>query len=66
LLLPKWEDPERLKLMQAIKITNFRMKHKNSDNIKVKCLMEESKNADTSIIKNKKYIIETGYKGNQI
>jgi hypothetical protein len=51
--------------MQAIKITNFRMKHKNSDNIKAKCLMEESKNADTSIIKNKKYIIETGYKGNQ-
>ena len=41
------------------------MKHKNSDNIKVKCLMEESKNADTSITKNNKYIIETGYKGNQ-
>ena len=39
------------------------MKHKNSDNINVKYLMEESKNADMSIKKNNKYIIETGYKG---
>jgi hypothetical protein len=51
--------------MQAIKIINFRMKHKNSDNINVKYLMEESKNADMSIKNNNKYIIETGYRGNQ-
>ncbi len=41
------------------------MKHKNSDNINVKYLMEESKNADMSIKNNNKYIIETGYRGNQ-
>ena len=35
--------------MQAVKIINFRMKHKNSDNINVKVLMEESENADISI-----------------
>jgi hypothetical protein len=37
--------------MQAIKIINFRMKHKNSDNVNVKYLMEESQNADISIKK---------------
>ncbi len=35
--------------MQAIKIINFRMKHKDSDNINVKYLMEESKKIDTLI-----------------
>ena len=49
-LLPKWvEDPEKLTFMQAVKIINFRMKHKNSDNINVKILMEESNNIDTLI-----------------
>ena len=35
--------------MQAVKIINFRMKHKNSDNINVKILMEESTNIDSLI-----------------
>jgi hypothetical protein len=35
--------------MQAVKIINFRMKNKNSDNINVKYLMEESKTADISV-----------------
>ena len=35
--------------MQAVKIINFRMKHKNNDSINVKYLMEESKNIDTLI-----------------
>jgi hypothetical protein len=48
-LLPKWANPESLTFMQAVKIINFRMKHKNSDNINVKVLMEESENADISI-----------------
>ena len=49
-LLPKWvEDPEKLTLMQAVKIINFRMKHKNNDTINVKFLMEEPKNIDTLI-----------------
>ena len=48
-LLPKWADPNKLTLMQAVKIINFRMKHKNSDNINVKYLMEESQNIDTLI-----------------
>ena len=48
-LLPKWANPETLTFMQAVKIINFRMKHKNSDNINVKVLMEESENADISI-----------------
>jgi len=48
-LLPKWADPEKLTLMQAVKIINFRMKHKNNDSINVKFLMEESKNIDTLI-----------------
>jgi hypothetical protein len=41
-LLPKWANPETLTFMQAVKIINFRKKHKNSDNINVKILMEES------------------------
>jgi len=33
--LPKWvEDHEKLTLLQAIKIINYRMKNKNSDNLK--------------------------------
>ena len=48
-LLPKWADPEKLTLMQAVKIINFRMKNKNSDNINVKYLMEESNNIDSLI-----------------
>jgi hypothetical protein len=35
--------------MQAVKIINFRMKNKNSDNINVKEIIEESENADISI-----------------
>ena len=50
-LLPKWADPEKLTLMQAVKIINFRMKHKNNDSINVKYLMEESQNIDISIKK---------------
>jgi len=48
-LLPKWADPEKLTLMQAVKIINFRMKNKNSDNINVKEIIKESKNADISV-----------------
>jgi hypothetical protein len=48
-LLPKWANPETLTFMQAVKIINFRMKHKNSDNINVKILMEESNNIDMLI-----------------
>ncbi len=45
-LLPQWvEDPEKLTFMQAVKIINFRMKLKN-ENINVKEMIEESKNAD--------------------
>ena len=33
----------------AVKIINFRMKHKNSDNINVKFLMQESNNIDSLI-----------------
>ncbi len=33
-LLPKLADPQTLTFMQAVKIINFRMKHKNSDNMK--------------------------------
>jgi hypothetical protein len=44
-LLPKWvEDPEKLTFMQAFKIINFRMKHKN-ENINVKEMIEENKKA---------------------
>ena len=33
--LPKWvEDHEKLTLFQAVKIINYRMKNKNSDNLK--------------------------------
>ena len=35
--------------MQAVKIINFRMKNKNSDNINVKEIIEESKNVDISV-----------------
>ncbi len=35
--------------MQAVKNINFRMKHKNSDNINVKYVMEESKDIDSLI-----------------
>ena len=48
--LPKWVvDYEKLTLLQAIKIINYRIKNNDSDNINVKYLMEESKNADISI-----------------
>ena len=33
--LPKWvEDHEKLTLLQAVKIINYRMKNRNSDNLK--------------------------------
>ena len=35
-LLPKWADPEKLTLMQAVKIINFRMKNKNNDSDNLK------------------------------
>ena len=50
--LPKWvEDHEKLTLLQAIKIINYRMKNKNSDNLK-----PEDINIDATIdsVKNKK------------
>ncbi len=40
-LLPKQADPQTLTFMPAVKVINFRMKHKNSDSINVKYLMEE-------------------------
>lgn len=51
-LLPKWADPEKLTLMQAVKIINFRMKHKNKnsdDDLNVKEMIKESENIDISI-----------------
>ena len=48
-LLPKWANPETLTFMQAVKIINFRMKHKNSDNINVKFLMDMCKDAPASL-----------------
>ena len=50
--LPKWVvDHEKLTLLQAIKIINYRMKHKNNDNLK-----PEDINIDATIdsVKNKK------------
>ena len=32
--LPKWADADKLTFLQAIKIINYRMKNKNSDNSK--------------------------------
>ncbi len=32
--LPKWSDAEKLTLLQAIKIINYRMKNNDSDNLK--------------------------------
>ena len=48
-LLPKWADPEKLTLMQAVKIINFRMKNKNSDNINVKEIIDMCKDAPASL-----------------
>ncbi len=49
--LPKWAAPEKISLLQAVKIINHRIKHKNNDNLKPKEL-----NIDTMIdnVKNKK------------
>ena len=49
--LPKWADAEKLTLLQAVKIINYRMKHKNNDNLK-----PEDINIDATIdsVKNKK------------
>ena len=49
--LPKWADHEKLTLLQAIKIINYRMKNKNSDNLK-----PEDINIDATIdsVKNEK------------
>ncbi len=49
-IFPKWADPEKLTLMQAVKIINFRMKNSNSDNINMKELMNETK-ADDILLK---------------
>ncbi len=32
--LPKWADAEKLTLLQAVKIINYRMKNNDSDNLK--------------------------------
>jgi hypothetical protein len=32
--LPKWAYPEKLTFLQAVKIINYRMRNKNSDNMK--------------------------------
>ena len=54
--LPKWvEDHEKLTLLQAIKIINYRMKNNNSDNLKpeelkIDTIIDNVKNQ----IKNKK------------
>ena len=48
--LPKWvEDHEKLTLLQAVKIINYRMKNKNSDNLKpedinIDKLVDDAKN----------------------
>ena len=49
--LPKWADPEKLSLLQAVKIINYRIKNKNNDNLK-----PEDLNIYTMIdnVKNKK------------
>ena len=49
--LPKWADAEKLTLLQAVKIINYRIKNKNNDNLK-----PEDLNIDTMIdsVKNKK------------
>ena len=49
--LPKWADPDKLTLLQAIKIINYRMKNRDSDNLK-----PEDLNIDKLVddVKNKK------------
>ena len=48
--LPKWvEDHEKLTLLQAVKIINYRMKNRNSDNLKpedinIDKLVDDAKN----------------------
>ena len=42
--LPSWADPDKLTLFQAVKIINYRLKHNNSDNMKL-----ETINIDTLI-----------------
>ena len=52
--LPKWvEDHEKLTLLQAVKIINYRMKNKNNDSDNLK---QEDINIDATIdsVKNKK------------
>jgi hypothetical protein len=44
----KCADPEKLTLMQAVKIINFRMKNKNSDDLNKKEMIKESENIDIS------------------
>ena len=49
--LPKWADAEKLTLLQAVKIINYRMKNNDSDNLKP----EELKIDDViANVKNKK------------
>ena len=49
--LPKWADAEKITLLQAVKIINYRMKNKNNDNLK-----PEDINIDATIdsVKNEK------------
>jgi hypothetical protein len=49
--LPKWADAEKLTLLQAVKIINYRMKHKNNDNLKPEDI---NINATIESVKNKK------------
>ena len=57
--LPKWADAEKLTLLQAVKIINYRMKHKNNDNLK-----PEDINIDATIdsVKNKNKFRKIYYK----
>ena len=46
--LPKWADPEKITLLQAIKIINYRMKKNSYDNLKpenieIETLIREAK-----------------------
>ncbi len=49
--LPKWADAEKITLLQAVKIINYRMKNNDSDNLKPEDLKIDNLVDD---IKNKK------------
>ncbi len=49
--LPKWAEAEKLTLLQAVKIKNYRMKNKNNDNLKPEDIIID---ATIDSVKNKK------------